>query len=98
MPVRDRIAFAVAGLKIQRAVARCRRLSRAAAGETPAEVRARMLAFEGDRTFGEFLGPLPPAVDEILACAAHRATAELSSSRPAAASACSRWCGAARDR
>jgi protoporphyrinogen/coproporphyrinogen III oxidase len=78
LPVRDKVAFAVAGLKIQRAVARHHRLSRAAAGETPADVRARMLAFEGDRTFGEFLGPLPAAVEQILACAAHRATAELS--------------------
>jgi oxygen-dependent protoporphyrinogen oxidase len=78
LPVRDKVAFAVAGLKIQRAVARHHRLARAADGETPADVRARMLAFEGDRTFGEFLGPLPPAVEQILACAAHRATAELS--------------------
>jgi oxygen-dependent protoporphyrinogen oxidase len=77
LSVRDRIAFAVAGLKIRRAVARHHRLSRPANGETPADVRARLLAFEGDRTFGEFLGPLPPAVEEILACAAHRATAEL---------------------
>ena len=45
-------------------------------GETPADVRARVLAFEGDRTFAEFLGPLPPAVEAIFACAAHRATAE----------------------
>jgi protoporphyrinogen oxidase len=33
--------------------------------------------FEDDRTFGAFLGPLPPAVEGIFACAAHRATAEL---------------------
>jgi protoporphyrinogen/coproporphyrinogen III oxidase len=39
-------------------------------------VRARVLAFEGDRTFADFLGPLPPAVDAIFSCAAHRATAE----------------------
>ena len=38
----------------------------------------RALAHEGDRTFGELLGPLPPAVEQIFACAAHRATAELS--------------------
>jgi oxygen-dependent protoporphyrinogen oxidase len=39
-------------------------------------VRARVLAFEGDRTFADFLGPLPPAVDAIFSCAARRATAE----------------------
>ena len=78
LPVRDRAAFAAAGLKIQRAVRRHHRLARAGEGESPAEVRARMLAFEGDRTFAEFLGRVPPAVERILSCAAHRATAELS--------------------
>jgi len=78
LTMRDRLAFAIAGLEIQRAVARYHRLSRPLAGESAADVRARVLAFEGHRTFAEFLGPLPPAVEEILACAAHRATAELS--------------------
>ena len=64
LSVRDRIAFARAGLKVQRAVARYHRLE-------------RRYDFEDDRTFGEFLGPLPPAVHEIFSCAAHRATAEL---------------------
>lgn len=32
---------------------------------------------DDDRTFGDFLGPLPESVREIFACAAHRATAEL---------------------
>ena len=76
LSLHDRIAFARAGLKVQRAVARRGRL--AAAGGAPADVRARVLAFEDDRTFGEFLGPLPAAVEQIFACAAHRATAELS--------------------
>ena len=78
LSVRDRVAFAAAGLKIQRAVRRYHRLARPANGETAADVRARLLAFEGDRTFGAFLGALPPAVEQILSCAAHRATAELS--------------------
>jgi protoporphyrinogen/coproporphyrinogen III oxidase len=60
----ERIAFAKAGLKVQRAVARYHRLE-------------RRYDFEDHRTFGEFLGPLPPAVHEIFSCAAHRATAEL---------------------
>jgi oxygen-dependent protoporphyrinogen oxidase len=78
LSVRDKVAFASAGVKIQRAVRRHHRLAKPREGETPADVRARLLAFEGDRTFGEFLGALPPAVEEILSCAAHRATAELS--------------------
>jgi oxygen-dependent protoporphyrinogen oxidase len=77
LSVRDRVAFAVAGLKIQRAVRRYHRLARVAEGESPADVRARLLAFGDDRSFGEFLGAVPPAVEEILSCAAHRATAEL---------------------
>ena len=76
LSVRERVAFAKAGLKVQRAVAKYQRLAKPAPGETPDEVRARVLAFEGDRTFAEFLGPLPPAVDAIFACAARRATAE----------------------
>lgn len=64
LSLRERIAFAKAGLKVQRAVARYHGL-------------ARRYEFEDDRSFGEFLGPLPPAVREIFSCAAHRATAEL---------------------
>jgi len=64
LPLRDRVAFARAGLKVQRAVARYRR-------------EERRFEFEDHLTFGEFLGPLPPAARDIFACAAHRATAEL---------------------
>ncbi len=64
LSIRERIAFVKAGVKIQHAVARYHRLD-------------RRHDFEDDRAFGEFLGPLPPAVDAIFSCAAHRATAEL---------------------
>jgi protoporphyrinogen oxidase len=64
LSIRDRIAFVKAGVKIQRAVARYHRLD-------------RRYDFEDGRTFGEFLGPLPPAAHAIFSCAAHRATAEL---------------------
>ena len=64
LSVRDRIAFARAGLKVKRAVARH-------------HVLARRDDFEDQRTFAEFLGPLPPAVRDIFSCAAHRASAEL---------------------
>jgi protoporphyrinogen/coproporphyrinogen III oxidase len=64
LSIRDRLAFVRAGVKIQRAVARYHRLE-------------RRHDFEDDRTFGEFLGDLPPAVNAIFSCAAHRATAEL---------------------
>jgi oxygen-dependent protoporphyrinogen oxidase len=61
--VGDRIAFIRAGLKVRSGVARYGRA-------------ADRYAFEDDRTFSEFLGPLPPKVQEIFDCAAHRATAE----------------------
>jgi oxygen-dependent protoporphyrinogen oxidase len=64
LSLRDRIALARAGLKVQRAVARYHRLQ-------------QRWDFEDHRTFAEFLGPLPPSVHEIFSCAAHRATAEL---------------------
>jgi protoporphyrinogen/coproporphyrinogen III oxidase len=64
LSVRDRIAFAKAGVRVQRAVARYHRLE-------------QRYDYEDNRTFAEFLGPLPPAVREIFSCAAHRATAEL---------------------
>ena len=64
LPLREKIAFARAGLKVQRAVNRYHRAG-------------RRLGFEDDRTFAELLGPLPPAVREIFSCAARRATAEL---------------------
>jgi oxygen-dependent protoporphyrinogen oxidase len=64
LSMRDRITFASAGVKVQRAVARYHRAG-------------RPLDFLDDRTFEAFLGPLPPAVRDIFACAAHRATAEL---------------------
>jgi oxygen-dependent protoporphyrinogen oxidase len=76
LSVRDRVAFALAGLRVQRAVSAYRRVSTPRSGEAPADVRARVLGFEDERSFAEFLGPLPPAVETIFSCAAHRATAE----------------------
>jgi oxygen-dependent protoporphyrinogen oxidase len=64
LSLRERIAFAKAGVKVELAVRRYHRLE-------------RRYDFEDDRTFSEFLGPLPPAVHDIFSCAAHRATAEL---------------------
>jgi oxygen-dependent protoporphyrinogen oxidase len=77
LSVRERAEFAVAGLRVQRAVAKYHRTTRPRPGEASAETRARILAHEDHRTFGEFLGRLSPAVRDIFACASHRATAEL---------------------
>ena len=77
LSVRDRAAFALEGLKIQRAVRSYQRVASPRPGDTPSDVRERVLAFHDDRTFGEFLGTMPAAVERIFATAAHRATAEL---------------------
>ena len=77
LSVPARVAFAIQGLKVQLAVAGYHRVARPRAGEAPADTRARILAYEDDRTFGEFLGSMPPDVEAIFACASHRATAEL---------------------
>lgn len=73
----DRIGFALRGLKVQRAVAGYHRIARPRTDESPAGTRARVLAYEDERTFGEFLGSMSPRVESIFACASHRATAEL---------------------
>jgi len=73
----DRAAFAIQGLKIQRAVRAYQRVARPEPGEEPANVRRRILGFGDERTFGEFLGRMPSAVEAIFSTAAHRATAEL---------------------
>ncbi len=77
LSVRERVAFAGAGVKVQRAVAKYHRVAKPRPGEGPEQTRARVLAYEDERTFREFLGPLPAAVERIFSCAAHRATAEL---------------------
>jgi oxygen-dependent protoporphyrinogen oxidase len=76
LSIRDKAAFARAGLKVQRAVAAYHRVAEPRPGETAADVRSRVLAYRDDQTFAQFLGPLPAAVEEIFACAARRATAE----------------------
>lgn len=74
----DRAAFAIKGLQIQRAVASYQKNARPGPDDTPAMVRDRVLGFLDDRTFAEFLGPMPKAVEAIFSAASHRATAELS--------------------
>lgn len=77
IPWRDRAVFATRGLRLQRAVRARRREEVVRSGDAPHDRRARVLGFEDDRTFGDFLGSMPSSVEEIFTCAAHRATAEL---------------------
>lgn len=77
LAITDRVAFALRGLKVQHAVTAYHRVAKPRADESPSRTRARILAYEDERTFGEFLGSMSPAVEAIFACASHRATAEL---------------------
>lgn len=72
----ERVAFARAGLRLQREVGRFHRDVAAKEGEAALDVRARLADYGAKQNFAEFLGALPPRVRSIFVCAAHRATAE----------------------
>lgn len=72
-----RASFLTAGLKLRRAVAEYQGLQEERPGESPRDVRSRVLAYRNDRTFAEFLGRVEPDVE-----AAFRATINRSSAEP----------------
>jgi oxygen-dependent protoporphyrinogen oxidase len=74
---RSRVALARTGARLRLAVARYARIAAVRGDEDPAERQARMLAFMDDRSFSEFIGPLPADVDAI-----YRATLNRSSGEP----------------
>jgi len=77
LSIPGRVAFALKGLQVQRAVRAYHAVSKPRPGESPADVRGRVLAYLDDRTFGDFLGKMPRDAESIFATASHRATAEL---------------------
>lgn len=74
---RDRLALIRTGLRLRLAVMRYDRVARPRPGEPDARRRLRTLAFLGNRSFADFIGPLPPDVDAIF-----RPTIERSSGEP----------------
>ncbi len=73
-----RISFLQAGAKIRLAVSQYNRLAEQRPGETAEAAEARLFAFEGDRSFKEFLGRLHPEAEAIFRCtAANRIGTEL---------------------
>jgi protoporphyrinogen/coproporphyrinogen III oxidase len=76
LSLRGRMSLVSAGLKIRRTVPEYLKLASAQAGEPPADVRARLLAYRGDTTFADFLGPLDPDVSALFRAATNRASAE----------------------
>ncbi len=76
MSAAGRISFARAGLKVRRMVRSYQRAAAVRPGETPADVRRRLLRFGGDGSFADFLGPLHPEADEIFRATCNRSVAE----------------------
>jgi oxygen-dependent protoporphyrinogen oxidase len=76
LPLRARISFARAGLKVKRDGAAYMKLVERRPGDTDASIRLRGLQYGGDRTFADFLGPLHPEAFKIFQALANRGTAE----------------------
>src|SRR5919106_142942 len=79
LPLRlvDRLALLRAGIRLRRAVAGYERVARPLPGETASETRARILAYGDDRTFADWLGPLPGDAAALFRATVTRSTAEL---------------------
>jgi oxygen-dependent protoporphyrinogen oxidase len=73
---RARLALARAGLKLRLAVRRYAAVAAERPGEDVAEHQRRMLEFLDDRSFSDFIGPLPPAVDAIFRATLNRSSGE----------------------
>jgi protoporphyrinogen/coproporphyrinogen III oxidase len=76
LSLRGRMSLVGAGLKIRRAVPKYLELAKPQPADSPADVRARLLAYRDDTTFADFLGPLDPDVHSLLRAATNRASAE----------------------
>jgi protoporphyrinogen/coproporphyrinogen III oxidase len=76
LPPRSRAALVRAGLKLRLAVRRYGAVAAERPGETAAERQQRMLDFLDDRSFSEFLGPLPADVDAIFRATLNRSSGE----------------------
>jgi oxygen-dependent protoporphyrinogen oxidase len=73
---RERAALARAGARLRVAVARYERVARPRPGESPADTRRRLLAHGDDRSFADWLGPLPGDADLMFRATVTRSTAE----------------------
>jgi oxygen-dependent protoporphyrinogen oxidase len=77
MSAAGRLSFIRAGLKVRAAAKRYSEAARSGPGETASEVRRRLLAFLGDRSFADFIGRLHPEAEAVFRATANRMTAEL---------------------
>ena len=73
---RSRVALVRAGAKLRLAVRRYGAVAAVREGESPAERQQRMLDFLDDRSFSDFIGPLPADVDSIFRATLNRSSGE----------------------
>jgi oxygen-dependent protoporphyrinogen oxidase len=77
LSLRERLALVRTGARLKLAVSRYERVANPRAGESPAETRRRILAYGDDRTFADWLGPLPGDAAALIRATVTRSTAEL---------------------
>ena len=77
LSLRERFALVRAGARLKLAVSRYERVARPREGESPAETRRRILAYGDDRTFADWLGPVPGDAAALFRATVTRSTAEL---------------------
>lgn len=73
----ERVALVRAGLRLKRAVAGYERAGRPRPGDTASDIRRRVLEYGDDRTFADWLGPVPADAAALLRATVTRSTAEL---------------------
>jgi oxygen-dependent protoporphyrinogen oxidase len=76
LPLRSRAALIRAGTRLRLAVRRYAAVAAMREGESPAERQQRMLDFLDDRSFSDFIGPLPDDVDAIFRATLNRSSGE----------------------
>ena len=77
LALQERLALVRAGLRLKRAVSGYEKAACPRPGDTPADVRRRVLAYGDDRTFADWLGPLPADAAALFRATVTRSTAEL---------------------
>jgi oxygen-dependent protoporphyrinogen oxidase len=76
LSLRSRAALVRAGARLRLAVRRYAAVAAERPGESPVERQQRMLDFRDDRSFSEFVGPLPRDVDAIFRATLNRSSGE----------------------
>jgi oxygen-dependent protoporphyrinogen oxidase len=76
LSLRSRASLVRAGAKLRLAVRRYAAVAAPRDDESPADRQQRMLDFLDDRSFSDFIGPLPPDVDAIFRATLNRSSGE----------------------